>query len=109
MKHYALKYLQAGFSVLPAIKAQKRPAIGGKWKEYQNRLPTEAEAGAWFSNNHDALCVITGKISGNLEMIDFDHKAELYGPWAEFVEDNMPGLLDKLTIETTQRDGRHVF
>ena len=108
MEQYAKHYYNAGLCVLPAIKDEKRPAIGS-WKEYQKHLPTEAELNAWFANDHDALCIITGAVSGNLELIDFDHCAALYKPWADFVEDNIPGLLDKLVIETTQSGGRHVI
>jgi len=38
----AADYLAAGQCVLPAKLAEKRPAIG-RWKQYRNRLPTEAE------------------------------------------------------------------
>lgn len=109
MKHHALSYLNAGLCVLPAIKNEKRPALGKSWKEYQDRLPTASEIETWFSDDPDALCIVTGAVSGNLELIDFDHKAILFEPWAEFVVSNMPGLLKRLAIETTQSGGRHVM
>ena len=62
----AMAYLCAGLSVLPAIRAQKRPAVG-QWKTWSERLPNEYEIKAWFANNPDAFCIVTGKVSGNLE------------------------------------------
>ena len=75
----ALNYLAAGLSVLPARKKEKCPAF--KWKEYQERLPTACEITAWFANNHDAVCIVCGKVSGNLEVIDFDNHGELFPKW----------------------------
>jgi len=77
----AKEYLQAGLCVLPAIRTTKHAAV--TWKPYQSRLPTEAELNEWFQGNRNALCLITGKISGNLEIIDFDNAGEVFEPWAE--------------------------
>jgi len=105
MDKIAIKYLKAGLSVLPARRVEKRPAIGG-WKDYQNRLPSEQEAAEWLKENHDAICIVTGKVSGNAEILDFDNQGELYDAWAASIP---PELLAKLVVETTQRGGRHVF
>jgi hypothetical protein len=91
--------------VLPAIRAEKRPAVG-QWKRYRERLPTEAELKAWFANGPDALCIICGRVSGNAEMIDFDVGGELYEAWSKRIP---PDLLARLAVESTQRGGRHVF
>ena len=77
MKDKALFYLKTGLSVLPAKRESKRPAIGG-WKTYQDRLPSQMEVETWFANAHDALCLVCGKVSGNLEVIDFDNHGELF-------------------------------
>jgi hypothetical protein len=103
----AQTYLDAGLSVLPAIGAQKRPAVA-EWKSYQQRRPTAAEVRAWFSNGHSALCLVCGQVSGNLEMLDFDAGGELYEPWREAVREAAPGLLERLVIEATPSGGRHV-
>ena len=101
----AMAYLAAGLSCLPATKARKHPAIGS-WKNWQSRLPTEVEVRAWFSNPHDAICVVSGKVSGNLECMDFDQHGELFAAWMEKVD---TGLLAKLVIEQTPSGGYHVF
>lgn len=101
----AMAYLAAGLSCLPATKAKKRPSIGG-WKTWQTRLPTAVEVKAWFSNPHDAICVVAGAVSGNLECMDFDQHGELFAAWMEKVD---TGLLAKLVIEQTPSGGYHVF
>ena len=74
------RYLDAGLSVLPAIRERKHPAVGS-WKAYQDRLPSDNEVEAWFANRQDALCLVCGTISGNLEVIDFDNGGELFEKW----------------------------
>ena len=96
--------LKAGLSVLPAVKARKRPAVGA-WKTWSQRLPTEIEVEAWFSNGHEALCVVAGAVSGNLECIDFDQKAEAYPAWCAKVDSS---LLSELVVECTPSGGKHV-
>ena len=100
----AMAYLAAGLSCLPAAKARKHPAIGS-WKNWQTRLPTEVEVRAWFSNPHDAVCVVAGAVSGNLECLDFDNGGELFAAWIEKVD---TGLLSQLVIEQTPSGGYHV-
>ena len=108
MSHLAAakKYLNAGLCVLPALTDQKRPKLP-RWDEFQKRLPTESELCDWFSNGA-ATCLVTGEVSGNLESIDFDFKAELFQVWCQLVEAESPGLLDRLVIERSQSGGKHV-
>lgn len=101
----AISYLRAGLCVLPAVLAEKRPAVGS-WKPFQQCLPSEAQVAAWFARA-DALCLLTGAVSGNLEMIDFDAGGALYDRWAQVVESQAPGLLARLVIERSQRGGKH--
>ncbi len=103
----AQSYLNAGLSVLPARRLEKCPAVKS-WKAYQDRLPTAAEVDAWFANEHAAVCIVTGKASGNLEIIDFDNGGELFSAWSALVEESVPGLLDRLVIEQTPSGGWHV-
>ena len=102
----AQSYLNYGLSVLPAKRQNKCPAIKS-WKAFQDRLPSMTEVEAWFSNDHDALCIVTGKASGNLEIIDFDHGGELFSAWSALVEEAAKGLLDRLVIEQTPSGGWH--
>jgi len=99
----AKEYLAAGLCVLPALRTIKHAAVA--WKPYQSRLPTEAELDEWFKSNRNALCLITGKTSGNLEMLDFDNAGEVFLPWAEKIDQT---LMDRLVIERSQSGGWHV-
>ena len=90
-------------TALPAIRSEKRPAVG-RWKEYRTRKPTPAELDDWASGDHDAVCVLTGKPSGNLELLDFDNGGEKFGEWA----DKIPlELFNRLVVETSQSGGMH--
>jgi len=101
----AKHYLDAELSVLPAKRQDKRPCVGS-WKQYQNRLPTQAEIDAWFSNPQDGVCIITGAVSGNLEIIDFDNGGELFDAWYGQIS---AGLRDRLVVEQTPSGGWHVI
>ncbi|GEM_PF-229414 len=102
----ARAYLSAGLCVLPARRAEKRPAVG-RWKQYQKRLPTEAELSAWLANNPDAVCILCGQASGNAEILDFDAGGEKFEAWCAKVRAAAPGLLERLVLSRTQSDGRH--
>jgi len=102
----ALVRLRAGLCVLPAIVKEKRPDVG-KWKLYQRRRPTEEEVCSWFADA-EGMCIVAGATSGGVEMIDFDLRGERFGPWAELVNAEAPGLLERLVIERSQSGGKHV-
>ena len=102
----ATSYLSAGLCVLPAILDEKRPAVGS-WKAYQQCLPSETQIAQWFSTA-TACCLLTGAVSGNLEMIDFDAGGALFDQWAGLVEAQSPGLLARMVIERSRRGGKHV-
>jgi len=107
LRDSALAYLRAGLSVLPARLAEKRPVIP-TWKDYAKRLPTEQEVRGWFNKDVDAICVVCGAVSGSLEMIDFDFRAEWFHRWDELVQQQNGALLDKIYIENSQSGGCHI-
>ena len=101
----ANRYLAAGLCVLPAIRLQKRPAVGA-WRQFRGRLPAESELSAWLARSPDAVCIVCGAVSGNAEMIDFDAHGELFDAWAGQIP---PDLLSRLVIERSPSGGYHVF
>ena len=101
----ALAYQQQGLSALPAIRQQKRPALPG-WKNYQTRIPSDRQLHDWFTKPHDAICVVTGGVSGNLEMLDFDRGGDRFDAWAAQIPAD---LRERLVIETSQSGGKHVI
>ena len=72
----ALRFATQGIVVVPvAADGSKRPGLSS-WKEFQDRHPNQDELLAWFNNDQvQGLGVITGPISGNLLMIEFEGRA----------------------------------
>jgi|GEM_PF-1219680 hypothetical protein len=103
----ALDYRAAGISVIPVSPTTKKPKV--KWSGYQDpeKLPDEAEFRTMF-NRANALAAICGQVSGNLEALDFDFQAELFEPWRELVNHEAPGLVERLPLQKSQHDGRHI-
>ncbi len=87
-------------------RREKRPALSG-WKTYQTRLPNDAELSRWFHGD-DAVCLICGAVSGNLEMLDFDVGGEAFQAWYQAVESADANLLGRLIIEQSPSGGWHV-
>ena len=72
----------AGFSVVPvATDGSKRPAIG--WKQYQTTAATDEDLADWFTPRPGVLTpgigVITGAVSGQLEMFELEGRAVAEG------------------------------
>ena len=105
MLNTAKRYLSSGLSVLPARKDTKRPAIGA-WSLYQERLPFPSELERFNMNLYDGICLVCGKVSGNLEVIDFDCGGAAFPAWAKLIPLE---LGKKLVIESTQSGGYHIF
>ena len=100
--------LASGLCVLPARRQMKRPAVPA-WSEYQKRRPTADDFAAMASRpDADAICLVCGAVSGNLELLDFDCQGEAYDAWAALVEAELPGLVAGLLIEKSQSGGKHV-
>jgi putative DNA primase/helicase len=105
----ARAYLNAGLSVVPIRPdGSKRPV--GEWEIYQRRVATEAELQKWWGNGSGyGVGVVAGRVSQNLEHLDFDKDAPTIFPaWCELVEAEHPGLIDRCSIRQTPKDGRHV-
>jgi hypothetical protein len=101
----AIDYRKAGLSTIPTLPETKQPTV--PWKDFQDRKPTEDELCEMFKKAK-ALGIVTGKVSGNMEILDFDNKAELFAVFAEIVNQEAPGLMDRLLIQKSQSAGRHV-
>lgn len=85
-------------SIIP-VSSQKIPFK--EWKQYQQ---TQAPIEDWWSHYHNqgTIGIITGRISGNLEVIDVDVKNDPKKTiWEEFISLIPTELFQKLTIQTT--------
>jgi hypothetical protein len=94
----------------PILDDHGRPERG--WEPLQARLPTEDEVLSWYARKDPpGIGLINGKVSGNLELLDFDKDADANFPhWCELVEAECPGLAARLTVVRTPRRpaGYHV-
>lgn len=106
LRSIAESYLAAGLCVLPANVREKRPTLA-HWKRAQKQLPDSRELDRWFRAS-PGICIVTGQVSGNLEILDFDAEGELFWKWHERVATDNPELADRLVIERTQSGGFHV-
>jgi hypothetical protein len=103
-------YRQAGLSIIPILgDGSKAPAVS-RWKPYQERFPSDLELDLWFPDETtNGIAIVSGKASGNAELLDFDRDAAtIYPAWRWLVEAEAPGLLERLTIIKTPRPGFHV-
>lgn len=78
----ALQFASAGISVVPAsMKGTKAPITS--WKRYQEERASYEQILQWFSNGETGLGVVTGAVSGNLEMIELEGRAVQSGMMEE--------------------------
>jgi P4 family phage/plasmid primase-like protien len=106
----AQSYVAAGLSVIP-IRADgtKAPALG-IWTPYQEAAATSRQLYEWFATQGvRGIAVIGGAVSGNLEILDFDHP-EAYPKWIEACADhNLREVAERLLLVETPKDGRHLY
>jgi hypothetical protein len=85
-----------GISVVPpAQDGSKRPDVGS-WVKYQSTRANEAEIDRWYSNGRTGVGWVTGKASGNLEVIDFDDRSAFAEYRRLCEESGLVALFDKI-------------
>lgn len=98
----ASSYIHSGLSVIPTT-ADKRPAC--PWKTFTTRMMSPHETETFFA--HAAgIGIVCGKVSGNLELLDFDDRGSHFAPWFEKVP---VYIKNRLVVETSPSGGRHVY
>ena len=97
---------ESGFSVIP-IKSDGSKAPAVAWKPYQSQIAPPEELKRWSLNGY-GIGIVAGKVSGNLEIIDFDDPAA-FKRWKTLVG-KLGGadLLEMLPIVRTP-NGFHVY
>jgi hypothetical protein len=106
----ASRYLAAGISIIPIRNdGSKAPAITA-WNPYTVSLPAATEVKYWFDRDDPpGIAIIGGRVSGNLECLDFDaHADEIFVAWCSLVEAEAPGLIARLCVTRTPKPGFHV-
>ena len=97
MLQYAIQLAQDGFAVLPTKPGTKRPIVN--WAEYQSKPPTQGQLKIWYMNGSvSSVGIITGKVSGNLEVIDFDDM-DMYKKAVAWIRDDPKSahIMDMIT------------
>lgn len=92
-------YLAAGLAVIPV--SQEEDALPLEQEKAQH-LPTEDEIMTSFSEEQNAVGLVCGETSGNLEIISFYKNFE---KWKNTIS---PELFAKLVVEQTPSGGYHV-
>jgi hypothetical protein len=124
----ALLCLRAGISVIPIRRDGSKAPDGAllphvwdevacrgsaTWKPFQTKHPSLEQAQQWWGGAHPpGIAAVCGAVSGGLELIDFDRQAEeLFPAWHDLVEEERPGLVDRLSLVQTPRQpaGYHVW
>ena len=96
-----------GLSIISINKENKQPFK--LWSEYQKH---ENSIENWYEDfmNGEYIGIITGKVSGNLEVLDFDLKNDPQKTiYAEFVSLLPQELISRLVKQTTVNGGYHLI
>ena len=107
----SLDYLHSGFNVIPIVPGQKNPALLS-WDKYQQEKPTEETLRTWFPDNNRNVAIITGKISGNLTVLDIEKESAVQELLSLLRDKGYNGLHEKLEKSfcvRTPRGGRHYY
>ena len=95
-----------GLSIIP-VSSQKIPFKS--WTEYQSKIAPISE---WHSHfyNQGTVGIITGKVSGNLELLDFDVKNDPYATIYDEFRKLIPAeLFCRFIAQTTPNKGFHLI
>ena len=93
-------------SIIP-VSSQKIPFKS--WTQYQSKIAPISE---WHSHfyNQGTVGIITGKVSGNLEILDVDVKNDptgtIYHEFRKLIPDE---LFSRLIVQTTPKKGFHLI
>lgn len=70
----ALAFAASGCSIVPASMNGTKAPIKA-WKEYQTVRPNAMQIATWYKDGGTGLGVVTGAVSGNLEMLELEGRA----------------------------------
>jgi hypothetical protein len=72
----ALQALAAGLSTIPPRADGSKAPYPASWRRFQKKLPRRVEIESWYRSRLTGVGLVTGKVSGCLECMDFDsHQA----------------------------------
>jgi hypothetical protein len=94
----ALSYRKMGFSVIPILPMDKKPAV--RWETYIKSLASEDQLIKWFAGGDFNLAIVTGEISG-ITVIDTDTQGAV-----QQIEKMLQNTVN-IPIQRTPRGGKH--
>jgi hypothetical protein len=116
----ARQWYDAGYCVVPSHEdGGKRPF--GAWKQYQTERPTWEQVEAWLgTGRYTGIGVITGAVSGNVEMIELEGPEpdavqafnKIRAKAANYADIDLAGTFAKVGQGCTERSaggGLHMF
>jgi hypothetical protein len=104
----AWKLAQSGISVIPIKPSGKSPALWS-WKPYQKDRADEELIYNWFNCSDNAIGVVGGAVSGNLEILDFD-EPEYYPAFVDVCGTGRLGeLVNSCCLIQTPSGGHHLY
>jgi hypothetical protein len=109
------RFIGAGLSCAPVKIADKFPSMLKGWKKYQSELPTKNDIKQWASYYRDGeifgACIICGKVSGGVVMLEIDNKdggaAQLFEELANIEE--VAAIIANCPIEKSKSGGYHFY
>lgn len=87
----------AGVNVIPPVQGGLKRPYPPLWKKYQtNRASTDELSGWWKEQNLTGIGAVCGKISGNLEALDFDDRQAYDDFKAACTDAGLSGLVERI-------------
>src|SRR4051794_23148798 len=71
----AIEAYAAGLSVLPPREDGSKTPDANAWADYQETRADLAAINAWYANGRTGIGAVMGKVSGNIELFEFDDLA----------------------------------
>lgn len=96
--------------LLPKVWNEAEQKDKASWKPFQTRQPTQDELIVWFgAGKARGIAVVTGRISGNLEVLDYD-KIGIYDLWVDTcIHNGFGDLVERCPLIETPSGGWHLL
>jgi hypothetical protein len=96
----------AGLCIVPPKEDGSKMPIG-PWKDYQKVRPSQEQVTAWYANGRSGLGIVTGHVSGDLELFEFEGRAVEEGLLSDYEkaaqESGLGPLLERVRLGWTDR------
>ncbi len=115
MISHAETWWNLGYAPLP-IRPNGTKAPACKWRDFLEQRPTRDELDGLFSCDHDGYGIVTGAVSGNLELLELEGRAAKEGLFNEltqaFADNGLAEIWARVTggyVEATPSGGIHIY